>query len=97
MKRLLRYECGNNLEIRDEETAMPDKTTLPEGTKSEKAPGEKVICLYPGCENEAVGGPRKNEDSSRQGPPPRYCEDETHNAASTYQALKKLEEEAAAG
>ena len=76
---------------------MPDDTPVQEGTKSEKAPGEKVICLYPGCENEAVDAPRKNEDTSRQGPPPRYCENEAHNASSTYHALKKQEEEAAAG
>lgn len=76
---------------------MPDETTLPEGTKSEKAPGEKVVCLYPGCENAAVDAPRKDNHPSRQGPPPRYCELEEHNAASTFQALKKLEEEAAAG
>jgi len=76
---------------------MSDDTPVQDGTKSEKAPGEKVTCLYPGCEAEAVDPPRKNEDTSRQGPPPRYCENEAHNAASTYQALKKLEQEAAAG
>ena len=76
---------------------MTEETTLPEGTKSEKAEGETVICLYPGCENEAVDPPRKDNHKSRQGPPPRYCADEAHNAASTFQALKKAEAEAAAG
>lgn len=56
---------------------------------------EKVICLYPGCEREAVDSPRKGEDPTRQGPPPRYCELEEHNAASTFHELKRLEQEAA--
>ena len=43
---------------------MPDDTPVQEGSKSEKAPGEKVICLYPGCENEAVDPPRKNETTT---------------------------------
>jgi predicted sulfurtransferase len=49
---------------------------------------ETVICLYPGCESPAVPPPKHG------GPPPRYCEDETHNAHSTY---KKLQEQEAEG
>ncbi len=56
---------------------------------------DKVICLYPGCDREAADSPRKGENPKRQGPPPRYCENEEHNAASTYQELKRLEQEAA--
>ncbi|MDP2711927.1 MAG: hypothetical protein Q8O56_11970 [Solirubrobacteraceae bacterium] len=67
-----------------------------ETTRSEKAPGEKVICLYPGCEQEAVEPPRKDNRAARQGPPPRYCENEEHNAASTFQEIKRLEQEGAA-
>jgi hypothetical protein len=76
---------------REEEKAMPDTT------KSEAAPDETVICLYPGCDREAV--PVPNPDSrrdTRQGPPPRYCDDDGHNAASAYQELKRIENEAAA-
>lgn len=50
---------------------------------------ETVTCLYPGCENPAVPPPKHG------GPPPRYCENEEHNASSTFQAQKKLDEEAA--
>jgi hypothetical protein len=70
---------------------------MTETTKSEAAPDETVICLYPGCDREAV--PIPNPDSrrdTRQGPPPRYCDDEGHNAASAYQELKRIESEAAA-
>ncbi len=70
---------------------------MPETTKSEMAPGEKVICLYPGCDREAMSGAKKEQRADRQGPPPRYCDNEEHNAASTFQELKRLEEEAAAG
>lgn len=49
---------------------------------------EPVTCLYPGCDRPAMP-PHKHG-----GPPPRYCDDETHNAASTYQALKDQEAEA---
>ena len=39
---------------------------------------------------------RKDNAPTRQGPPPRYCENEEHNAASTFQEIKRLEEEGAA-
>ena len=67
-----------------------------ETARSEKAPGENIICLYPGCDQEAVDPPRKDNLPTRQGPPPRYCEKEEHNAASTFQELKRLEKEEAA-
>jgi hypothetical protein len=67
-----------------------------ETTRSEKAPGEKVICLFPGCDKEAADPPRKDNLPTRQGPPPRYCEDENHNAASTFAEIKRLEQEGAA-
>ena len=70
---------------------------MPDSTRSEKMPGEKVICLYPGCEREAVEPPKKGDRlESRQGPPPRYCDNEEHNASSTFRELKRLEKEAAA-
>lgn len=53
---------------------------------------ETTNCLYPGCERPAVP-PRDTGDPRRKGPPPRYCELEEHNAASTYQALKALEQQ----
>ncbi|MDX6707008.1 MAG: hypothetical protein QOI48_2854 [Solirubrobacteraceae bacterium] len=62
-------------------------------TKSEPIPGEKVICLYPGCEREAVPPP-KTAVEGRTGPPPRYCDIEEHNASTTYQELQRLENEA---
>jgi hypothetical protein len=43
-----------------------------------------------------VEGP-KTAVQGRTGPPPRYCDNEDHNAGSTYLELKRLEEEAAAG
>ena len=64
-----------------------------ETTRSEKAPGEKVICLYPGCESEAVASKTKDNAPTRQGPPPRYCENEEHNASTTYQEIQRLEKE----
>jgi len=65
-----------------------------ETARSEKAPGEQVICLFPGCDKEAVESSKtKDNAATRQGPPPRYCENEEHNAASTFQELKRLEEE----
>ena len=64
--------------------------TLPSG---ETQPDEKVICLFPGCEREAVAPP-KAAVQGRSGPPPRYCDNEDHNASSTYQELKRLENEA---
>ena len=70
---------------------------MPDTTKSEAAPGETIICLYPGCEREAVATKGADERrDSRQGPPPRYCDLEEHNAASTFQELKRLEKEGAA-
>ncbi len=54
---------------------------------------EKLICLYPGCEREAVESPRKADNPKRQGPPPRYCDLEEHNIASTHLELKRLEAE----
>jgi hypothetical protein len=53
---------------------------------------ERTTCLYPGCDNLAVEGP-KTAVNGRTGPPPRYCEIEEHNAASTFQELKRLEED----
>jgi hypothetical protein len=53
---------------------------------------ERHTCLYPGCENLAVEGP-KTAVNGRTGPPPRYCEIEEHNASSTFQELKRLEAE----
>jgi len=67
-----------------------------ETARSEKAPGEKVMCLYPGCDQEAVAGARKDNAETRQGPPPRYCANDAHNAASAFQEMKRLEEEGAA-
>jgi len=67
-----------------------------ETARSEKAPGEKVICLFPGCDKEAVDPPRKDNLPTRQGPPPRYCEDPEHNAASAFQEIKRLEKDGAA-
>ncbi len=61
----------------------------------EETPVEQPICLFPGCENPAVQGP-KAAPQGRKGPPPRYCENEEHNAASTFQELKRLESEGAA-
>jgi hypothetical protein len=52
------------------------------------------ICLYPGCEREAVPPP-KTQVNGRTGPPPRYCDNEEHNASSTYQELQRLEKERA--
>jgi hypothetical protein len=57
---------------------------------------EREVCLYPGCENLAVEGP-KTAVQGRTGPPPRYCELEEHNASSTFLEIKRLEDEKAAG
>ena len=68
-----------------------------ETARSEKAPGEKIICLFPGCDKEAVESDKtKGNAATRQGPPPRYCENQEHNAASTFHELKRLEKEGAA-
>jgi hypothetical protein len=55
---------------------------------------EREECLFPGCTNLAVQGP-KPAANGRTGPAPRYCEIEEHNASSTFQALKRLEAEGA--
>jgi len=52
---------------------------------------ETVTCLYPGCDRDAVPPPKHG------GPPPRYCDNEDHNAASTFQALQAQKAEAAEG
>jgi hypothetical protein len=52
---------------------------------------ERVTCLYPGCDREAVPPP-KTAVQGRTGPPPRYCDNEEHNASSTFQELKRLEQ-----
>ena len=49
---------------------------------------ETVTCLYPGCDRPAVPPPKHG------GPPPRYCDNEDHNASSTYQALQAQKAEA---
>ncbi|MGI8730504.1 MAG: hypothetical protein ACR2LK_11035 [Solirubrobacteraceae bacterium] len=59
-------------------------------SETSETESETVICLYPGCENPAVPPPKHG------GPPPRYCENEEHNASSTYQAQKKAEDAGAA-
>jgi hypothetical protein len=82
---------------RQQNRRVEEEKPMPDSTKSEAAPGEMVVCLYPGCEREAV--PAKGGDerrNSRQGPPPRYCDLKEHNAASTFQELKRLEKEGAA-
>jgi hypothetical protein len=60
-----------------------------ETTKSDTQ--EHVTCLYPGCERAAVPAP-KAAVNGRSGPPPRYCDIEEHNASSTFQELKRLEQ-----
>jgi hypothetical protein len=57
-------------------------------TETESDAQERVICLYPGCEREAVAPP-KAAVRGRTGPPPRYCDIEEHNASSTHQELKR--------
>jgi hypothetical protein len=64
------------------------------GTETKSDTKETVICLYPGCEREAVPPP-KSAVPGRTGPPPRYCDIEEHNASSTYQELQRLEKEGA--
>ena len=63
-------------------------------TETESDTQERVVCLYPGCEREAVPPP-KTAVQGRTGPPPRYCDIEEHNASSTYQELQRLEKEGA--
>ena len=52
---------------------------------------ETVMCLYPGCDQPAVPAPKHG------GPPPRYCDNDDHNAGTTYAALKAQEAAAAGG
>ncbi len=58
-------------------------------TETETA-AETLTCLYPGCGRDAVPAPKFG------GPPPRYCDDEGHNAGSTFQALQANKEDGAA-
>ena len=67
-----------------------------ETARSEKAPDEKVMCLFPGCDQEAAEPRHTDNAPTRQGPPPRYCDNENHNAASAFQEMKRLEQEGAA-
>ncbi len=60
-------------------------------TETESDTQEKLTCLYPGCDRPAVDGP-KTSVNGRTGPPPRYCDIEEHNASSTFQELKRLED-----
>jgi hypothetical protein len=53
---------------------------------------EREVCLYPGCNDLAVEGP-KTAPNGRTGPPPRYCENEDHNASSTFKELQRLKDE----
>ena len=63
-------------------------------TETKSDTQERMICLYPGCEREAVPPP-KTAVAGRTGPPPRYCDIEEHNASSTYQELQRREKEGA--
>lgn len=65
-----------------------EEAKMSETEETEETVAETVTCLYPGCDRDAVAPPRSG------GPPPRYCDDESHNAASTYQALHGKAEEA---
>ena len=53
---------------------------------------ETVTCLYPGCDRPAVPPP-KTDAPGRGGPHPRYCDNEDHNASSTFQALQDAKAE----
>jgi hypothetical protein len=72
---------------------MPEMAESPEKSDST----ETLMCLYPGCENPAAAPPNKTDDPRRQGPPPRFCELEQHNASSAHQERQRLEREGAAG
>jgi len=63
-------------------------------TDTETQAPKRETCLFPGCDNLAVEGP-KTAVNGRTGPPPRYCEIEEHNASSTFHELKRLEQEGA--
>ena len=69
---------------------MPEMAETPEKSDST----EPLVCLFPGCENPAVPPTNKSDIPTRQGPPPRYCELEEHNAASAHIERKRLEKEA---
>ena len=70
---------------------MPEMAEHPEKSDST----EPLVCLFPGCENPAAPPPNKTDNPMRQGPPPRYCELEEHNASSAHQERVRLEKEAA--
>lgn len=71
---------------------MPEMAEVPEKSDST----ETLMCLFPGCDSPAVPPPDKTGNPKRQGPPPRFCEREDHNAASAYQERQRLENEASA-
>ena len=63
-----------------------------ETARSEKAPGEKVICLYPGCEQRGRRRPAQGQRPDAAGPAPALLRrTRSTTPASTYQALKRLE------
>ncbi len=72
---------------------MPEMAETPEKSDST----DKLMCLFPGCERPAVPPPNKTDNPMRQGPPPRYCELEEHNAASAHVERQRLEKEASSG
>jgi hypothetical protein len=72
---------------------MPEMAETPEKSDST----EQLVCLYPGCDKPALEPPNKTDNPKRQGPPPRYCELEEHNAASAHVERQRLEKEAAGG
>jgi len=51
---------------------------------------EAPTCLYPGCDRPAVPPPKGG------GPHPRYCDNEDHNASSTFQAMQAQKGESGA-
>lgn len=61
-------------------------------TEAKSDSQERMICLYPGCEREAVPPPKAATAGGRTGPPPRYCDLEEHNASSAFQEMKRLEQ-----
>jgi hypothetical protein len=69
---------------------MPEMAETPEKSDST----EQLVCLYPGCDKPALEPPNKTDNPKRQGPPPRYCELEEHNAASAHLERQRLEKEA---
>jgi len=69
---------------------MPEMAEVPEKSDST----ETLMCLFPGCESPAVPPPDKTGNPKRQGPPPRFCELDEHNASSTHQERRRLDNEA---